>query len=188
MATLQGIAQFLETLDMMGYLTERKGAPNLQASGARTKLATVWHALLVDVTDEQLSAALASYLRDPEGQWYPQPGLILAHVPGRKAASIDNSDELWGSVMMAIRSIGYYGSPQWTGPDAEAIQAGIQALGGWQHLCSTLTEDQVPAHRASFRQVVRTIQQRKALQTETDTVSRITGPNLTQLEDPDAEF
>lgn len=188
MASQAAIVEFLETLDMLGYLTERKGAPKLTTPEARGRLAQVWFSLLVDITDGELAAALASYLRDPDCQWYPQPGTLLAHVPGRKDANLDTSDELWGVVLSAVRSHGYYSTPSWTGPHAEAIEAGIQALGGWQHLCSTLSADNQSAERASFRSVVRTIQKRRALQTEAQAVNRIQGQHaLKLLEDDDAE-
>lgn len=187
MASQAAIVEFLETLDMLGYLTERKGAPKLATAEARARLAQVWFSLLGDVSDGDLAAALASYLRDPKCEWYPQPGTLLAHVPGRRALSMDNSDELWGVVTSTIRSHGYYSTPQWTGEHAEAIQAGIQALGGWQHLCSTLTADNQVAERASFRAVVRTVQQRRALQTESNAINRIQTQAHRLLEDPDAE-
>lgn len=166
MTTEAGIAQFLETLDFAGLLSERKGAPKLGLVSDRKKLARLWLSMTADVTDEDLQCAIASYLRDPKVcQWYPQPGTLLAHLPGRRDAQIDNADELWGVVLSAVRHAGSYWKPEWKGPDAEAIQAGVDALGGWQHLCQNLKVDDV-ANRAAFRSVVRSVKQRAALQLE----------------------
>ena len=111
MASHRAIREFLSTLAMSGLMTERKGAPSLpppersdERKRARDRLATMWSALLADVSDVHLAAALASYLRDPKVcQWYPQPGQIIARVPGASEANGDDAEIAWGECLKAVR-------------------------------------------------------------------------------------
>ena len=195
MATTTGIKALLATLSRAGLLHERKGAPpDLHIDEARIELATFWHSMLRDVPDEDVAAALASYLRDPTAcQWYPQPGQILARVPGRRAAAIDTADEAWGRVLRGIRQHGSWtppgrrqvedpdgGEPRWVGwdwdparGDAEAIRAGIDACGGWRDLCAKLTPDTEITIRASFRAAYRATRSREQLSGEEQVLRRL---------------
>lgn len=163
MASEQAIVEFVSTLGRQGLLTERKGAPPLSKEGAKVALLRDWHILLQDVTDEQLVVATAGYLRDPSCcDWYPQAGKILAHVPGRALG--DRSDEMWGLVLAEMKRVGGWGTPEWPQADVAAITAGVNALGGWQHLCSSLTTTNITAERAAFRSAARSASSGTVLQ------------------------
>ena len=125
MTTKTGIATFLAGLEAAGLLDPYKGAPkSLDAHApdvralARERVATLWFNLTQDVTDDALGQALAAYLRDPKvcGR-YPQPGHILARVPGRVDPMLDDADEAWGDVKRVVDSLAVvilHGSPeQW---------------------------------------------------------------------------
>lgn len=183
MATQDGIIAFVGELGRQGLLTERKGAPDLTAKGAKAALLRSWHALMFDVTDAELAAGLVAYLRDPSCcEWYPQAGKILAHVPGRKAAGIDRTDELWGLVLAEVGRVGSWGVPAWPEADREALEAGVTALGGWAHLCSTLTAENATAERASFRAAVRGVLERGRARLEDSKALQLTGGAQPRLE------
>jgi hypothetical protein len=174
MATNDGIALFLTTLAAAGLLTEKRGGPRFQTPEQRAAVTRMWFEMVGEVSDDDLMYALKSYLRDPAVcQWYPQPGTILAHVPGRKEAELDDADELWGIVLRAVRDIGSYGTPTWPEAQAERIEAGLQACGGFRSVCMQTTDEHV-ATRAAFRNVVRTMQRRNVIRLEDRAVKQLT--------------
>lgn len=64
--------------------------------------ATVWSAVLADVSDERLAELTIAWLRSPEarfGRW-PLPGALLAALPD--PASVDDADEAWSEALALL--------------------------------------------------------------------------------------
>ena len=126
MTTKQGISTFLAGLDAAGLLDPFKGAPkSLDAHSpevrqlAKQRIANLWLGLTQDVTDDGIAAAMGAYLRDPKVcSRYPQPGLILARVPGYADPRVDDADEAWGDIKRVVDTLAVtilHGNPdQWT--------------------------------------------------------------------------
>lgn len=181
MATQDGIRVFLSALRRMGLLTERKGAPPIHDDEDLAALARAWLGLLFDITDDQLNAATVSYLRDPDCcEWYPQPGKILQHVPGRREADLDDGDELWGLVLTQARLVGGSSEPTWPEAHAARITAGLEACGGYRAVCAMSTDEHIAA-RASFRAVTRTLKARSEHRAEDARVLRLVGGLLKSI-------
>jgi len=196
MATESAVREFLAMLSMTGLLHPRKGAPDAlagpNAGQAKRQLVTIWHALLSDIDDAQLSAAAAGYLRDPKVcQWYPQPGQILSRVPGARADQVDDADVAWGECLAWCRQNAMqllYGSAgrepvaaPWDedAPRARALSRAMDAIGGPKALLNLgdrqLSTDTEAALRASFRNAYRAMRQQQIAAREDDSVRRLTG-------------
>lgn len=59
----------------------------------------LWAGILSDTSAEDLVAATTSFLRSPEARFWPTPGQLLEHVPGRR--SFEDADATWGEVLTA---------------------------------------------------------------------------------------
>jgi len=164
----------------------------------------LWRDDLADLSNHDFRAALKALRRDPTAcQFWPQPGTILARVPGRRLEEIDTADQAWGRVVQGIRR---YGSmdppagmrrrrdPEWVaeswhiewdfGPnerpgDRDAVYAGIDACGGWQDLCMKLTADTEGTLRKSFRDTYRAHKKQKRLGVEERKVLQLLDGGLT---------
>ena len=98
------------------------------------ELAADWMAILSDVSDDGLSAAVVAWLRGACPFW-PTPGQLLALVPVRQLAALDDAAEAWAHVKGWIRCNGYREpiAGQLDPVDARrdaAMLAGLRALGG----------------------------------------------------------
>jgi len=134
MTTKTGILAFLAGLEAAGLMDAFKGAPkSLDAHSpdvrrlAKQRVANLWLGLTEDVSDEGLASALGSYLRDPKVcSRYPQPGLILARVPGRVDPLVDDADEAWGDVKRVVDDLAVtilHGNPeQWAALVPEGVE------------------------------------------------------------------
>jgi len=180
---------------MTGLLHPRKGAPeSLSGDGrarAKVQLITIWHSLLRDIDDGQLAAATAAYLRDPKVcQWYPQPGQIIARVPGERAAAVDDADVAWGECLAWTRRnaiVVLYGSagrpgepPPWAAdelPRSKALARAMDSIGGPKAILNlgdrTLSTDTEAALRASFRNAYRAMRQQQIAAREDGNVTRL---------------
>jgi hypothetical protein len=152
----------------------------------------VWQGALGDIGPQQLRVAAVAYLRTPSPFW-PTPGQLLALIPGRPEANLDDSDEAWGIVMEGISKHGWSSPPtpmgnpigdgKWRYCEEEArckaIEAGVQAAGGWRALCLG-QEDQMAPARASFRAAYRTVMQRRAIEAEYQAIAGL----LPDMESP----
>jgi hypothetical protein len=182
MASNDGIALFLTTLAAAGLLTEKRGGPKFNTPEQRAAVTRMWFEMVNEVSDDDLMLALRSYLRDPAVcQWYPQPGTIIDHVPGRQESKLDDSDELWGMVLWQVRNVGSYGTPEWPEAHKERIEGGLAACGGYRSVCMQTTEEHV-ASRASFRNVVRTMQRRNLIRLEDRHVKQLTDKITRRIE------
>ena len=56
----------------------------------------LWSGLLSDVPADDLITATAGFLRSKDARFWPTPGQLLEHVPGRR--SFDDGDATWGEV------------------------------------------------------------------------------------------
>ena len=150
-------------------------------------------AILADVEPADLQAAVLAHLRQPE-PWWPRAGQLLALVPARREAAVDEADEAWGKVLTIARVGGRdaglpsnrhrwsLNSAPWGDPErVTAMWAGIDAAGGWDVICRTEDETTMAAHRAAFRSAYRSSRQRGAILLEVGTVRQIAAVASPQL-------
>ncbi len=118
--------------------------------------------LFEDLTDDDLAAATRAYLRSPKAGWWPAPGEVLALVPRRQAAAIEDADEVWGEVRDASsRGAETADAMGWS----PATRAAVRAVGGWDRIGYT-PYDQHVALRASFRAAYRSACARGVLEAD----------------------
>lgn len=70
--------------------------------------------------------------------------------------AVPDESEVWGEVVKAIQSVGYYGKPKFS---HEAIAAAVNNI-GWQDICMT-TNDGMNTLRAQFRRAYQLAAQRQ---------------------------
>jgi hypothetical protein len=128
---------------------------------------SMWHTLLADLSDEDLTAAVMRYLRAPDSQFWPTPGKLLDLAPSRqKAIAANDADSEWGYLLECVRRKGWPNPPgeRWQLAEdplrKEALEAGLRSVGGWAALCA-LETDQMAAARAAFRTAYRAIVERR---------------------------
>ena len=170
MATIGAI---LEVFDLLWDVGVAKGPDPIDEDGVQ-RMSKVWNMLLKDVSDDELTAAVANYLRDGKVcQWWPQPGVLISRVPSRQTAVIRDYGEAWAMVLDYVRSDwrphrihrtqadGSFGPdpvvyPWQDGtPRAVAIDRAVASLGGLQAIAdvgdSFRSTDSLPGLRKAFR-------------------------------------
>jgi hypothetical protein len=172
----------------------------LEASGLKRPFTTdaaaeaalgAWALILGDVTDDRLLTMTVAWLRGADTRFWPMPGQLLHALPA--VESLDDSEQAWAQVLDVVRRVGVlYGDPT---PQSIARALRIEldraellhrAVGssGWKSLGMS-TDDDLPAHRASFRTHWRSLRERaRVTQTETDVSALVEAPaNVHQLTD-----
>lgn len=151
----------------------------------------IWQQVLADMTGTELRRAIVAYLRSDKAAFWPMPGQLL-HLA--KPAEIDDGDLAWGKLGCLIRRFGSYSPPATSNTEGTwvldddpqrraAMEAGLEALGGWRQACGSMreNEDNAPM-RASFRAAYRAHRQRAMQTRESETVRAILeGTNLGHL-------
>jgi hypothetical protein len=153
MATKKGIATIFGVLTQAGC----RVPPEFNAA----ETLPTWEMLLGDISDQDLFAATIAYCRSPDSAFWPTPGKLLALRPGAaRRLTAEDADAEWGYLLGLVGRYGWPNPPgeKWqlsTDPARNAaLQAGVQALGGWRSLCA-LEQDGIAAARASFRAAYR---------------------------------
>ncbi len=143
---------------MFAYLlTMGCKAPLAWATIDSKTIAPLWLEILGDLEIEELEHATREYLRSKDAVWFPSAGQLLALIPSRALAAIDDSDQVWGATISNVARLGRYQKPEQFHEDPEEnykIAAGVSACGGWQALCN-MEQSEAMAHRASFRAAYR---------------------------------
>jgi hypothetical protein len=81
------------------------------------RTATVWKAILSDITDEQLQRAVVKLCRDPERKFFPSSGEVFAAIAA-ESQPIDVT-----TVMHRIEKLGYYDPRRgWVYPTIDMIR------------------------------------------------------------------
>lgn len=96
-------------------------------------------AMLADLSVDQLAAAIEKHAAT--SRYWPSVAELRALAVEDEAAP--PAEIAWGEVMRAVSSVGRYRSPQWSHP---AIEAAVEAVGGWQRVCDDDTEGVLRAH------------------------------------------
>ena len=193
MATKEAIRTAFQTFVALG-LREMPATP--EELRARIE---VWAALLPDISDADLEAAVVAYLRDPtDSEFFPRtPGKLLKFAPNR--ATPDEADELFPAVMRYMDDHPkrwhdpsnphisydhpYRGTvpvprppPPWTEAQAEAVSRATDAIGGvkgWAlHERGSYAATQA---EATWKRVYRAARRGEAQAIEARTVQQVTG-------------
>lgn len=115
------------------------------------QLMDIWWATLKQYPIDDVCAALAKHIGDPDrGQFPPKPADIVRFFTGtseEQQEQIENNAEMqWLTVMNAISRCGSYNTPNFKDP---VTAASVNALGGWPLLCSK-TEKELGYLQKSF--------------------------------------
>ena len=78
-----------------------------------------------------------------QSPWFPRISDLLALIAEPDTVS---ADQAWAEVQRQIRSVGVYGTPQWSHP---AIAAAVTAL-GWEAVCRSTNPEADRAHFLRF--------------------------------------
>lgn len=135
MATKVGIAKVFEVWRRAGRVKPAAWSTGRgpEADDAEVEaIVETWAMLLGDVDDRELATAAVEIARGG-GEWWPTPGQVLDVVRRHDEVPRLRGDDLWGRIAST------FGGPgEWTarirrefGPDAEAVIATIDAIGGW---------------------------------------------------------
>ena len=96
---------------------------------------------LSDIDDDILKAASLRHIT--ESQWFPKVSELRSASARLIRPAACDPMEAWGAVLAAIRSVGFYGSPEFDDP----LTALVVRQMGWRDLC--MSED-ATADRARF--------------------------------------
>ena len=138
----------------------------------------VYRRLLRDVSSDELLEAVASFLRSDELVSWPRPGLLLKHLPSRRALELDASDITGGELLSAVGRDGRNNPPgeEWKlSEDAKRnrkMMAGLQGCGGWLQLCNSRSSE-LPSHRAAYRAAYRSTADVMRLERDTDSLKKL---------------
>ena len=159
------------------------GTPKGMAKGVE-----VYRRLLRDVSAAEMLEAVASFLRSDEVVSWPRPGLLLKHLPSRRALALDDSDITWGELLSAVGKHGRMDPPgeTWKLSDdpikARKMQAGLQGCGGWLQLCNSRSSE-LPSHRAAYRAAYRSTADLMSLERDTASLKQLAFNQNKQLTD-----
>lgn len=119
------------------------------------QLAKLWLKILEPYSADVVSAAVMYVVQTYAYKTLPPFAVLqeaIRKVTGEKpkpepAKALETRAEAeWGIVLKAIVDVGSYGSPKLC-PQTEKT---IELMGGWQHLCGTLTESNMDFKRRDF--------------------------------------
>ena len=148
----------------------------------------VYRRLLRDVSSDELLEAVASFLRSDELVSWPRPGLLLKHLPSRRALALDDSEITWGQLLSAVGRYGRMNPPgeTWKLSDdpvqERKMMAGLQGCGGWLQLCNSRSSELV-AHRAAYRSAYRSTAELMNLERDTASLKQLAFNQTKQLND-----
>ena len=148
----------------------------------------VYRRLLRDVSADELLEAVASFLRSDEMVSWPRPGLLLKHLPSRRALALDDSDITWGELLSAVGRYGRSNPPgeAWKLSDdpmrERKMMAGLQGCGGWLQLCNSRSSE-LPSHRAAYRAAYRSTAEIMSLERDTASLKQLAFNQTRQLTD-----
>lgn len=159
------------------------GTPKGMARGVE-----VYRRLLRDVSSDELLEAVASFLRSDELVSWPRPGILLKHLPSRRALELDDSDITWGQLLDAVARYGRDNPPghRWQLSEDpiknQKMLAGLKGCGGWLQLCNSRSSELV-AHRAAYRASYRTTADIMRLERDTQALKQLAFNKTKQIED-----
>lgn len=141
---------------------------------AQDQTVGVWALLFGDVSDQQLEAAVLSWLRQPASRFWPTPGQIVEVLDRQSGQPRPDADAAYGRLLHQVRRHGLGRGPVTPGvyarehesverpmaplgawhlsddpAEERAVWAGLAAIGGWGSLCLSAEGDQAMA--AQFR-------------------------------------
>ncbi len=141
--TVDDVIQVFEVFDLAGYPAPWRALPVPDQRGALLKRATVWRAILADLTPEQLHRAAHAWCRSGEAFW-PRPGQLLARLPeANPAIGLPSAAEVFEWSLSVIGRRGWRGASlhsrateAFGDAAAEPLRRALQAVGGTQALAT----------------------------------------------------
>jgi hypothetical protein len=105
--------------------------------------ASAWWEVLKRFSIDQVEQAIADHISDPDqGMFAPKPAHIIKQIEGTSKDQEQSAEQLaemaWAKILHEIGRIGAYGSLDMD--DKIALMA-VKAVGGWQKLCHSATDD-----------------------------------------------
>lgn len=166
---------------MTARVTEgRDGTEEIgRARGEVFASADLWAAAMADVSPADLEAAVLSRLRQPS-PWWPTIGEILALIPARALAAIDDSDTIFEACVTWLRHHAFR-TPAVGELDAAdegrdtAMRGALDAVGGVMAIRMMTTTDR-PHVGKRYQDAYRAIRRRVGARMEGRVVARLGGP------------
>ncbi len=137
---------------------------------------------LSDLPLDQLKAAFAMLRRDPKITRMPLPAVVRATIKPSLNPD-DQGREIAAKIISAIKSCG------WTNPAGAAKEIGeigmrvVDGMGGWTHVCETVTSNNQLTFQAQCRDLASTYVKRETfdqIQLENNAVERVEIENKTE--------
>jgi hypothetical protein len=142
-------AEVLELAARMAALWPSYRPPQTRDDAA--VLVAAWLPLLADLPADVVAAALNQAAAEG-GEFAPPPGRLRHRVIVAASPPAPDEGQAWGELLTAIGRCGHTGIPAWSHPALDAV---VQQLGGWQHICRTFTTASEVADRAHFSRFYR---------------------------------
>lgn len=101
----------------------------------------------------QLAQAIVTYRNDPRHDRFPLPVKLKAMI-GAVVNPDDEAVQIVGRIVLAMSRIGYYRSDEAKVFIGDIGWRVVQADGGWENVCQTLTED-LPIRKAQWRNLAK---------------------------------
>ena len=137
----------MQKQDWEGFFKLMKHAANLTAMPNGKNLEDVAASYFVELEPYSLAevtAAVRAYCHRPGIRFFP----ALGDITGQIEPSVEDTAAIaWADVLRAMGRWGYYDSVRFPDP---AIHFAIAQMGGWMHLCATLTNDELPFRQKDF--------------------------------------
>lgn len=108
----------------------------------------IYHQIWSDIDGDLLTSAVMQWLSTAR-PFHPSPGELRDLALTLTERNEPSADEAWLEVLLALKSVGSYGIPQWS---SARIAHAVAALGNWKDFCMTEL-DQMSYARASFLKI-----------------------------------
>ncbi len=134
-----------------------------------------YHLMLADIPLEDAKPKLLTILMEHPTFPPSAPALrnALIGTPSDQTGIPDYA-AAWDEVMALVVFPGYYGTPRYSHP---LIKRAVDAMGGWQTMCSLDTND-LPTVRAQFRDMYRSFRESEVREVTGAKIRIVAGPDV----------
>ena len=119
---------------------------------------------LMNLTPEELVFAIKAYRQNPDNKFFPLPGQLIGIIKPPMTAT-DEANEVASAILNSIGKDGH------TNPERAKDRMGnlawevVQRMGGWLHLCETVSPQNEGMFRAQIRGLSETVSKKAKLGT-----------------------
>lgn len=133
---------------------------------------------LSELDIEQLQFAVKKYRQDPANLFFPLPAKLIALVTPHMTEK-DEAQEVANLIITCVSRCGYTNQLQAKERMGELAWATVQLMGGWKHICESLTFDNEGMIRSQIRGMAEVVS-KKAKRGELDQTPSLPKSNEVQ--------